>query len=115
MGRKRGGVTKKTKRGGGNALAHLEKFSSLQMVSVLCPDEPVDITVEQIQQNFRASTTFRGTKITALQQSKKKAKQALCTKLIKTFKLLDPHRGEGLYTIDCWFEPQSDHSFLFDF
>ena len=36
-----------------------------------------------------------GETVSAIQQTKKKAKQALCTKLIKKFKLLDLYRGEG--------------------
>ena len=44
---------------------------------------------------FRASCLYRGQNIAAVQKTKKKAKQALCTKVIKEYKLLDSYRGHG--------------------
>ena len=44
---------------------------------------------------FRASCLYRGQTVAAVQKTKKKAKQALCTKVIKEYKLLDSYRGHG--------------------
>ena len=110
-------MAKKKTKSGGDAFAHLEKFTSLQMVGLFIPS--LEIEVEQRQANkkpyFRASCVYQGKSpdkfvilktdyrilillgetVSAIQQTKKKAKQALCTKLIKKFKLLDLYRGEG--------------------
>ena len=44
---------------------------------------------------FRASCKFRDDDIHAVQLTKKKAKQALCSKVIRRFRLLDMYRGAG--------------------
>lgn len=94
-GRKGLGSVQKPKKKG-NAFAHLEKFTSVQQLGLFAPEVVIEITeVKPNSPYFKAWCSYRGQTIEALQQTKKKAKQALCTKVIRKFKLLDVHRGAG--------------------
>merc|ERR1712130_81172 len=89
-----GGIPAKRKKG--NAFLHLAKFTAVQQLALFAPN--VEITLERIEKDspiFRASANYRGELVIAHQQGKKKAKQALCSKVIKKFALLDQYCGRG--------------------
>jgi len=76
-----GRITKKKK---GNAYNHLEKFTAVQQLALFAPN--VEITIERCGENspyYQASVNYNGETITAVQQGKKKAKQAICSKIIR--------------------------------
>ncbi|CAG5114239.1 Oidioi.mRNA.OKI2018_I69.chr2.g8301.t1.cds [Oikopleura dioica] len=80
----------------GNALAHLEKFTAVQQLAIFCPDLKINIEQHPTEaQYFKASCFMRGRQVEAFHKGKKNARQALCSKIIKQFKLLDDCRGDG--------------------
>lgn len=79
-----GGNFKVAKKRKGNAYHHLEKFTAVQQLALFAPE--IEITLERNAPNspyFKARAQYKGVTIEALQQGKKKAKQALCSKIIR--------------------------------
>ena len=80
----------KIKKKSGNAFAHLENFTAVQQLSLFAPE--IEIELERLETNsplFKASATFRGELTSAIQQGKKKAKQAICSKIIRVSRSLN--------------------------
>ena len=62
----------------------MEKFTAVQQLALFSPD--IEITIDRMGEFspfYQASATYRGETITAVQQGKKKAKQAICSKIIR--------------------------------
>lgn len=84
------------KRKKGNAFLHLEKFTAVQQLALFAPDLEIQVAPYEANSPFYKATAFyRGRPVEAIQRGKKNAKQAVCSKIIKSFKLLDDHRGAG--------------------
>lgn len=77
---------------------NLKKFSAVQQVAILAPDAVIDVQPALQDKNsplWKGVATFRNQTLEAYQVGKKKTRQAICSKVIKEFKLMDQYFGNG--------------------
>lgn len=82
-----------------NIQDNLRKFSAVQQVTMLAPEAVIDVQPALQDKNcalWKGVASYRGRTIEAYQVGKKKTRQALCSKIVKEFKLLDHFFGNGV-------------------
>lgn len=87
------------KKAPGNVQDNLKKFSAVQQVALLAPDALIEVNPALPDKNcalWKGVATFQGRTVEAFQVGKKKTKQAICSKIIKEFNLLEPVYGPGV-------------------